>query len=195
MPKKPAEVINNPFTILIDTAEQQPFSFEGFRSDANRKNRPLIVATERECLGRHPDSLGDYTIKEYRNRCNVERKSMNDAHSTLLGFGNGHRERFESELSNLAKIEAACVVVECSLHRLVAEAPEWGKRTAAQNAKSLHRSVIGLQQDYRIPWFFCDTRRLAEQTVFRFLSRFFEKQREQERAAARAAKLIEISSL
>ena len=55
-------MINCPFTILIDTGESRPFTFQDIKSDANQNLRPFAVRTKRACLGRHPDSLGDYTI-------------------------------------------------------------------------------------------------------------------------------------
>lgn len=176
-----------PFTILIDSAEQHPFTFQGFRGDADLKGRPLIVPTEWKPLGRHPVSLGDYSLTGGEGRCHVERKSMADAHSTILGFGDGHRARFECELENLSKIEAGLVVVECSLADLLTNAPSYGKRTASQNAKALHRSLIAFIQDYRTPWQFCDGRRLAEQTTFRWLERWHRKQLEERKSIEKEA--------
>lgn len=90
------------FHILIDSAEQHPFSFSGLRSDANEGYTQLRVLTSIECLGRHPDSLGDYSLAGGIGRCHIERKSMGDCQSTILGFNDGHRDRFEQELRNLA---------------------------------------------------------------------------------------------
>lgn len=160
-----------PFTVLIDTAEQHPFTFQGFYADAADKHRPLVVATEFTALGRHPDSLGDYSLSAGCGRCHVERKSLQDAHGTILGW-DGRRERFERELENLSQIEAGLVVVESSFCDLIRLAPARGKRTAAQNAKALFRSVIAFQQDFRVPWQFCENRRLAEQVTFRWLERW-----------------------
>jgi hypothetical protein len=169
-----------PFTVVIDSAEQSPFTFQGLQTDADQGSRPLIVETKWQALGRHPDSLGDYSLDGYIGRCHVERKSMDDAHGTILGWG-VRRDRFERELQNLSGLDAAMIVVECSLATLLANAPAF-KRTAAQNQKALHRSIIAFQQDYRVPWVFCDSRRLAEQTTFRFLERYWRKQREAEKA-------------
>jgi hypothetical protein len=178
----------NSFAILIDTAEQQPFDFLGFLSDADQGNRPLIIPTERECLGRHPNSLGDYSLIGGQGRCHVERKSMEDAQGTILGFESGRRDRFECELQNLAAIEAGCVVVECSLGDLIRYAPDTPRRTAAQNAKTLYRSVIAMQQDYRCQWLFCDDRKHAERTTFRWLSRWFAKEMERKKSEDRERK-------
>lgn len=168
-----------PFTILIDTAEQEPFTFDGLRADADQNNRPWIVPTERQCLGRHPDSLGDYSITTGLGRCHIERKSMHDAHGTILGFKDGRRERFEQELSNLSQLQASCVIVECSLADLIRNAPAWGTRTALQNAKVLQRSIISFQQEFRVPWLFADSRKMAQSLAFRWFYRFHEKQLEE----------------
>ena len=191
--KTSADPLFNPFTILVDTAEQQPYLFTGLHADADRKSRALVVAPGinlfRANLGRYPNSLGDYTLAEFMGRCHIERKSQEDAYGTILGFSKivegqaigdtERRKRFESELVNLSNIEAGCVIVECSEGRLYDEAPEYdlGKKTAALNRKILHRSLIAWRQDYPAKWIFCDTRRLAEETAFRFLERFFDKHR------------------
>jgi hypothetical protein len=180
--------IINPFTILIDSAEEHAYTFEGLEADSDRGNRPLIVPYEWQCLGRHPDSLGDYAIKGHVGRCHVERKSMDDAHGTFLGWGRGgkedengkrtgvtRRERFECELLNLSQIPHGHVVIECSFGDLVANAPEWGKRTAAENGKTLFRTILAWQHRYpTVQWHFCADRRFAEIVTFRIFERFWQ---------------------
>lgn len=163
-----------PFTIVIDTAEQFAFDFRGMKADADKNFQLIDVPVVRQCLGRHPESFGDYSIRGAEQSVAIERKSIEDLHSTLLGFSDGHRARFESELANLSKIKSL-VVVEGSLHAVLLAAPEYGTRTAAENAKSIFRSIIALQQDHKVPWMFCDTRDLARHTAFRFLWRYWEK--------------------
>ena len=60
-----------PFVVLIDSAEQQPFPFTGIHADAASDNRPLVIRTKWQCLGRHPKSLGDYSIDGFQGRCHV----------------------------------------------------------------------------------------------------------------------------
>ena len=174
-----------PFAVLIDSAEQSPYTFQGLRADADQQYRPWIVPTEQHALGRHPDSLGDYSLTGGVGRCHIERKSMEDAHSTILGWG-GRRERFEHELENLAAMDAGLVVVECSLADLVRHAPCHGKKSSAENAKILWRSVISYQQDYRVQWAFCESRRMAEHHTFQWLRRWHEKQQQAAKEAERA---------
>lgn len=176
-----------PFSVLIDTAEQQPFTFQSLRADAEHDHRPYVVPLERRCLGRHPDSLGDYSLSSGVGRCHVERKSMADAHSTILGWGD-RRDRFKSELENLAKIEAGLVVVECSFGELIRCAPTLPNSTATQNAKSLERSVLSFLRKQRCQWLFCDSRRLAERATFDWLKGWHDDEMHRRKQAEREAR-------
>lgn len=177
-----------PFTILVDTAETNPFAFTGLRADADKLGRPLIVPTRWQCLGRHPNGLGDYSIDGFVGRVHVERKSLEDVHGTVLGWDTesdrekvalGRRQRFENELANLARIEAPLVVVEATIGECLQAMPEWGVKPKEMNAKIFFRSVLAYQQDYRVPWVFADGRRIAEAATFRFLERFWRHHRKE----------------
>ncbi len=182
--KSIAEPIDNPFTILVDTAEGQPFTFQGLRADADRKNAAIIVPRISTSLGRYPNSLGDYAIHGCFGRVAVERKSMEDAWSTILGWETeyetgrglvGHRARFESELQNLANIEAGVVVVEATIDQCLDYMPARGVKTIDQNRKIFFRSLISFQQRFRVNWAFLSSRRAAEVYAFRWMERFWEK--------------------
>jgi hypothetical protein len=173
--------------IVIDTAEGHPYTFDDIKADAAKQYRPIEVETVRRCLGRYPDSYGDYSLESIDGTftssqpcdwCYVERKSLEDCQSTLLGFANGHRERFECELANMARIikggGAALVVVECDLWELLTTAPHGTTKSNQVNAKALHRSVVSCWREYGVPWAFCGSRRLAEITTFRFLESFWK---------------------
>lgn len=159
-----------PFTILIDTAETHPYTFEGIKD----KKSDLHVPVKWLCLGRHPHSLGDYAIAELLGKCHVERKSVQDLQGTLLGFKD-RRPRFECELGNLSQIECAAVVVEGTLWDALT-VPDWiSTKPPETNAKILHRTILRMQQQYPVPWLFCDNRRLAEITTLRWFEKFYER--------------------
>lgn len=160
-----------PFTILVDVQEKHPFTFTELSADADQDHRPLIVPTIWRSLG---VAMGDYSIEGFEGRCHIERKSMDDAHGTFLGWGE-RRARFEREIANLSEMECAAVVVECSFLQLIQQAPSHGKKSAQENAKILMRQVLAWKQDYRVPWEFCDGRRFAEVVTFRLLERFWRK--------------------
>lgn len=182
MTEEEDESIVCPFVVAVDSNEQQPFAFVGIRSDADQRYKPLMVRTAWKSLGRHPYQFGDYSIVGFIGRVHVERKSIADCQGTLLDFHRGgSRERFEQELANLSKIEASMVVVEGSIGQVLGQQNEHRKREHRQVAKQLYRSIIALMQDYRVPWFFAENRRMAEITTFRFLERFWRQHGKREK--------------
>ncbi len=153
-----------PFTIIIDSREQAPYSFRGFNADARDKRRPLIVRTEVRGL-----ASGDYSLFGLESRIAVERKSIDDLFSTL---GQG-RDRFERELQRLSEMDFAAVVIEAGWSAIVGQPPPHTKLSP----KSVYRSVIAWQQRYpKIHWWPCDTRTFAERTTFRILERFWSEE-------------------
>lgn len=170
-----------PFTVLVDVQEKHPFSFSEI-TGAN--GIPMLVPTQWKALG---TARGDYSIAGHEGRVHVERKSLDDAHGTILGWGE-RRERFVAELENLAAMESAAVVLETSVDELLATAPQHGKRTASENRKTLFRQILAWQQDYRVPWFFAGSRQLAEVATFRVLERYWRQQEKTDKAAERKVK-------
>ncbi len=172
-----------PFTILIDSAEQHPLSFTGLRADSARKYRPLIVSTRTVCLGRHPNSLGDYSIQGFEGRFGLERKSLDDAVSTFLGWGKpgdetNRRERFIQELRNLNAIECGAVIVEADFSQVWRAARETLKKPAELNQQGLRNQIRAWQQDFPfVQWLFCGGRRDAEEEAFAWMWRFWEKRK------------------
>jgi len=179
-------MLATPFTIIIDSAEQLPFPFAGLHTDADHDNELWDVRTVRGCLGRFPDSWGDYSIIGYERRVAVERKSISDLQSTILGFGDGHRARFESELMNLSSLDGnGLVVVEGTYVDVLTKAPEYGKKSKSANAKTLSRSILAYMADYNVAWQFSGDRQVAEYDTFHWLKRFWEHDTERERRATR----------
>lgn len=181
--------IETPFVILVDSNEGHPFQFKGIKADADREYRPVNVRTAVANLGRYPHSHGDYSIDGMRRLVAVERKSMEDIQSTILGWEDdyqrkhdlaGRRVRFEKELENLNdNIEYAAVIVEATLGNCLREMVEYGVKTAAQNKKTFYRSYLSyLQRFPRVQWIFCDTRRMAEVFCFDYLNRVWKKNKD-----------------
>lgn len=187
-----------PFTIIIDAQEKQPFTFAGIVADKTKwpsdvrylDKQQLIeasdvtynVPTVVRSLG---DTHGDYSIEGYEGSVHVERKSCVDAQGTILGWFEDRRGRFVRELEFLAGVEAAAVVVECSFDELLSTVGTRGKKTAEENRMILYRQTLAWQQDYRVPWIFCGSRRMAEITTFRILERFYRHAKKRAKAAAK----------
>lgn len=170
-----------PFTVLVDSMEQEPFEFAGLKSDAGRA---VVVPTAWRSLGirdgRFYQPMGDYSIDGYESVFHLERKSIEDCHGTILAFG-GRRERFEHELQVLAGLPWSAVIVEGTLSQVVRSIKQRGEKPVEELRKIVYHSVIAYQQDYRVPWYFCESRRMAEVTAFRLMVRFWRKMKELKR--------------
>jgi len=159
------------FRVLVDIQEKNPFTFATVRHDADRDYRQMLVQTRTVSLGA---SHADYSIDGYQGRVAIERKSLEDAIGTFSAYGE-RRDRFERELEYLAAIECAAIVIEATRGELYGSVVSRGKRTEQQLARNLQRSIAAWEQDYRVPFVFCDTRELAEVECFRRLQRFHRK--------------------
>jgi len=149
--------------VVIDTREQLPFAFAGFKCDAADGGGPLTVPTRRGTL-----ASGDYSLVGYEHRLAVERKSLADLYGTL---GKG-RERFERELERLARFDFAAVVIEATWPEVCAEPPPH----AQLPPKTVFRSILAWSVRYpRVHWFPAGPRALAEVTAFRLLERFLRE--------------------
>jgi ERCC4-type nuclease len=151
-----------PAVVLIDSREQMPFRFTGLRADASDGRRPLAVTTRVETL-----PTGDYSLEGMSERVAVERKSLTDLFATL----GQDRERFERELTRLAEMTFAAVVIEADWLKILKQPPDFSRL----NPKTIFRSVIAWQQRFpKVHWWACPDRRFAEVVTLRILERFLK---------------------
>lgn len=137
-------------SIVIDTREQQPYSFDPERFETVRRALPA----------------GDYSLVGSETRVAVERKSMPDFVSTAVRA----RRRFHAELRKLAEYEHACIVVEGSLRDLLE-----GRYAGGAHPNALLGSVLSIVVDFRVPVYFCSDRQCACRFVAGFLERCHRK--------------------
>lgn len=149
-----------PFTILIDTNETFPFTFE---SIVDADGKPVDVPTRREPL--YTRGMADYTIAGFEKDVQIERKG-DDLPSSLAQ----RRENFEAEIASLdAMCEFAAIVIE----------HEWSDFVDTHTGHGASPSAVGrtwLSWSMRYPgvkWFWCPGREAAEQVTFWLLERFF----------------------
>jgi ERCC4-type nuclease len=133
-----------PTTIIIDTREQEPYSFD-----------PRLAAAARRAL-----PAGDYSVEGLEGVVAVERKTLDDFVSTVIHA----RTRFREELRKLAGYRAACVVVEAGLADILQKRYQGG---AHPNA--VLGSALSIILDFGIPVFFCGNRQIACHFVQAFL--------------------------
>lgn len=133
-----------PATIVIDTREQEPYSFD-----------PRLAAAVRRAL-----PAGDYSVAGLENTVAVERKSLDDFVPTVIHS----RPRFREELRKLAGYRAACVVVEAGIADVLLQRYRGG---AHPNA--VVGSALSIILDYGVPVFFCGNRQAACQFAQAYL--------------------------
>lgn len=166
------KAVTLPFVVLVDGQEQQPFTFAGIRSDADQDGRPLIVPIRIVSMG---PTHGDYSIEGMEGDVHIERKGLGDALSTFLTAPTTERgERWKRTLEFLAGVHTAAVIIEASFGAMISSVQARGRRSRPDLQKTLHRQVLAWEQDYRIPFVFCDSRRLAEITTLAILRRHYK---------------------
>lgn len=167
-----------PFTVIIDTREQAPFTFTELLADASQQNadgtRLIAVPMAWRAL-----RAGDYSIDGWENRIAIERKSPADLFGTL----GARRKQFEREHERLAEIIAeggwAAVVIESNWTEMLRRPPEHSRL----KPKTAFRTSIAWSRRYGVPWVTCDSRRLAEVWTFRALESFWKDTQRKEAAA------------
>ena len=120
-------------TIVIDTREQEPYSFD-----------PRLAAVVRRAL-----PAGDYSVAGMEERIAVERKTLDDFVATVIR----QRERFRRELQTLGSFRAACVVVEAGLDDILQRRYRGGAHPHA-----VLGSALSIVLDFGVPVFFCSDR-------------------------------------
>lgn len=133
------------FTVAVDTRERHPWRFA--RRD---------VVTERRSL-----PVGDYALLDGDTVvAAIERKRVPDLASSIVSGC------LTAMLSELAQLPRSAIVVEARLGELLRH----GERTGVAPGWLLN-AVAALQVTHpRVSWMFCETRPLAEDWAFRWLS-------------------------
>ena len=160
-----------PFTVVRDSREQLPYSFDGMTD--SKTGKAVIVPTVVAGL-----KSGDYSILGLEDEVCCERKAHADAAGT---FGQG-RERFIRELERMAEMKFAAVIIECTLAELrnpEASDPCWHSR---MSPASMEGSIIAWSVRYGVHFWLMGDRRSAEVRVFQTLDKYW---RERERQAGR----------
>lgn len=138
--------------LLIDTREQEPYSFSGKWYEG--------VETERASL-----VTGDYSIAGLEDRIAIERKSLPD----LVACLGRERERFERELQRAAGLDCFCVVIEASWIDLAS-----GQYRSRLNAHSACQSIAAFTARLGIPFHFAGSRAAGEYFTYSLLRQYLQ---------------------
>jgi DNA excision repair protein ERCC-4 len=144
-------------TIVVDTREQEPYSFCSPTLQTIRRALPA----------------GDYSIEGFETLIAVERKSLDDYVKTIIN----DKERFKRELLKLQMYRAACIVVEANLSDI-----KPGGYKSGAHPNSIFGATTSIVTDYNIPVYFCSDRQIARRFTEEWLLRWNLKlQRQQEK--------------
>lgn len=125
-----------PVRIIVDSREQEPYSFDS-----------RLVAAVRRAL-----PAGDYSVDGLEARVAVERKTLDDFVSTVIHS----RPRFREELRQLGGYRAACVVVEAGLADVLQK-----RYRGEAHPNAVLGNALSITLDFGVPVFFCGNRQAA----------------------------------
>jgi DNA excision repair protein ERCC-4 len=166
------DAIDNPFTIVVDSREQKPWTFQNIKADARQHHRPVRVPRQWGTL-----RSGDYSILGMEDSIAIERKSLADLFNSV---GSGHA-RFRREHERLAALRFAAVVVEGSWADVFFKPPGYSRI----KPKIIFRTVAKWTVVYGVHWHLvggrnpAESRYLAEQMAFRLLHYWWSEHHEQ----------------
>ena len=124
------------FTIVIDTREQQPYSF--------------VCAAVRRKL-----DAGDYAVLGREDQIVVERKSLPDFVSTVVHG----MDQFRVELEALSRCARACIVVEADLDAVLRGLRERDLRGV--HPLAVLGDALWIETRFGVPVHFCGSRQAA----------------------------------
>ena len=130
-------------TILIDTREQKPYTFKGYKTLKRKLN------------------FGDYSLQGFRS-ISIERKSLSDFFSTVANLKN--LARFNRQLMEMSAKRFSFIVIEASPEQILFGS----KFTQASGHRVLYR-ILELSLYYSIPIIFGGNRIGAESCTLSIL--------------------------
>jgi len=139
------------FTIIIDTRERSPYTFETIDPMPNTMVSGL--------------KTGDYSVDGFQDRITVERKSLTDLYGSI---GTG-RDRFEREMARMYSMDFAAVVVEADWTTIIKNPPSRSKLKPV----SVFATILAWMQRYNVHWLTCPNREFAERATHRILDRWY----------------------
>ena len=167
------------FTVIQDTREQTPWTFQGLKCDSPYQDRDLIVPVKVQGL-----RTGDYSIEGMEQKICLERKSLADLYSTL----GQHRSRFKAEFERMAEFEYAGLIIEADWLQICAAPPERSKL----KPKCVLRTLLAWEQRYGVHIHAACCAGFAERLAFRIMQRFYLESRRKDRVSKTSGEVAEV---
>lgn len=153
------------FTIVCDSREGRPWSFEGITERYRGQDVPLHIPTIKKCL-----ATADYSIVGYESKIAIERKSATDLAGTLTRG----RKRFERELIRGQSLDYMAVIIETTWEQFLKYVHERTKATP----KSLDSSILAFSMRYpKVHWIWRPNRSTAARTAYKIFDLYLKEQK------------------
>ncbi len=137
--------------VIVDTREQNPFSFGRFRG--------WFAGVENKAL-----KVGDYSIAGMENVCTVERKDLPD----LISSFTSNRSVFVKRLQQMTAYQHRLLVVTASLTQVKSNYPH-----TSLSPNRITQSLIASLAGLGVPFLCVDTHALGEEIVASYLYQVF----------------------
>ena len=138
-------------TVLVDTREQNPFSFSRFRG--------WFAGVERKAL-----KLGDYSVKGLEDTCAVERKGLSD----LVQSFTAQRTVFVERLRQMSGYPQRLLVVTAAWSQVKSRYPH-----SPADPNRITQSLIASLAGLGVPFLCVETHELGEEIVASYLYQVF----------------------
>jgi ERCC4-type nuclease len=137
--------------VLVDTREQNPFSFGRFRGwFAGVQKKPL--------------KLGDYSVEGLEEVCTVERKDLPD----LVHSFTAQRSVFVQRLRQMSRYPQRLLVITAALSQVKSAYPHSGA-----NPNQITQSLVAALAGLGVPFLCVETHELGEEIVASYLYQVF----------------------
>ncbi len=137
--------------VLIDTREQNPFSFDRFRS--------WFAGIQKKAL-----RLGDYSVAGLEEVCTVERKDLSD----LIHSFTVERSTFVDRLRHLSSYPQRLLVITAALSQV--KSPYSHSQV---NPNKITQSLVAALAGLQVPFLCVETHELGEEVVASYLYQVF----------------------
>ena len=141
-------------TVIIDTREQKPYSFENFSN--------WIAGIKSASL-----PTGDDSVIGYENVISLERKTLNDIVASLMDG----RSRFLREMERLSNFHYKCLCIEAS--RTEIKSPYTFSNKVKAHPNGITGALDAISAKYGIQIHYGDNRQLSEEFAASWLSKCY----------------------
>lgn len=175
-----------PFTIIVDSNEQVPYTFDGMTMKIKREIVEVEVPTVTKRL---PVKWGDYMIVGWNGTAVEKKEDAAELYATM-----GNREHFEDQIATMSfMFRSSSVIIGSTWDEIFYplkyhQESNWRSKYSPRSMFGTIPSWIGRYPN--VHWWAVGNRRLAELICFEVLEKAWRHEQERKREAARGKELF-----